>query len=63
MPKAKYIMKNRILSLQSDKWEYCIYDKSYKNIYNLILTPDQAKCLPLKSLSPMEVYCQNNGMI
>ncbi len=56
MPIAKYIMKNHKVDLQSDKWVYCVYDAGYKHIYDLTLTPDQAKKLPLEALSPMQIY-------
>lgn len=53
MPQAKYIVKNHRVS--AEKWMYLVYDKSYKNIYSLTLTPKQAKKLPLKILCLVDV--------
>ncbi len=60
MPVAKYIMKNHQVCNRTNKHEYCVYDGSYKNIYNLVLTPDQAKDLGLKIISPIEAYYKGN---
>jgi len=52
----RYIMKNYKPNLQSDKWEYIIFDEKFNELSTLILNPTDAVSLGYTPISPMDLY-------
>ncbi len=53
---TRYIMKNYKPDLQSDKWEYLIFDENFHELNSIVLSPDDAKSLEYIPVSPMDLY-------